>query len=351
LPFSVQEILEGSLTIQMKREDKVQIFSKYNLEEEKTISIDGAINIPQNIKFIDKMKIEDFIAIAGGFREGADINVIDISRRVNDGSFKTISKNIKTTSAIGLNINNNETLFLKPYDRVSVRYKKGFTMQKSVYIKGEVSYPGYYSIIDKDERISDLVKKAGGFSPYAYLEGATIVRRISSESEKEQLKLLQTLKSKDSLNDINVNLKEFKIGIDLVKIMDQENKNSELDLILKEGDILIVPSKKETVEVRGEVFAPSLIRFDKSISLKEYVNMSGGFSENSKKNKSFVVYANGDIKSIKRFLFFKSYPKIKPGAIIVVPTRKKRVKMSAQEVIGITSSISTLGVLIYTLIK
>jgi protein involved in polysaccharide export with SLBB domain len=349
LPFSLEEILGKSTSIEMKREDKVQIFSKYNLEENKTISIDGAINLPQTIKFISKMKIQDFIAISGGFKEGADINVIDISRRVNDGNFKTISKTIKATSTNGLMINNTESLYLEPYDRVSVRYLKGFTLQKSVSIKGEVSYPGSYSIVNKDERISDLVKKAGGFSPYAYLEGATLKRQISTKSDKEQLKLLETIKTKDSLNHINTNIKEFKIGIDLVKIMNQEK--SKIDLILKEGDVLIIPTEKQTVEVRGEVFVPSLIRFDKSNSLKEYINRSGGFSENAKRNKTFVIYANGDVKSTKNFIFFKSYPKIKPGALIVVPNKSERKKMSIQEVIGITTGVSTLGILISTLIK
>jgi protein involved in polysaccharide export with SLBB domain len=135
----------------------------------------------------------------------------------------------------------------------------------------------------------------------------------------------------------------------LVKIMNQEK--SKIDLILKEGDVLIIPTEKQTVEVRGEVFVPSLIRFDKSNSLKEYINRSGGFSENAKRNKTFVIYANGDVKSTKNFIFFKSYPKIKPGALIVVPNKSERKKMSIQGVIGITTGVSTLGILISTLIK
>ena len=349
VPFSVQEIIDKSITIELKREDKVQIFSKSNLEEKKTVSIDGAVNLPQTIKFIDKMNIEDLIAISGGFKEGADVNVIDISRRVKDGNFKTISKSIKATSSTTLIANKKESLYLEPYDRVSVRYLKGFTIQKSVSINGEVSYPGIYTIVDKDERISDLVKKAGGLSPYAYLEGATLIRRLSSNSDKAKLKLLETLKGKGLLNNMNTNITEFKIGIDLVKILDQ--KKSESDLILKEGDLLVIPSKKQTVEVRGEVLAPSLIRFDKASSLKEYINKSGGFSENAKRNKAYVIYENGDIKSTKKFLFFKSYPKIKPGALIVVPSRKKRDKRSIQEVIAITTGVSTLGILINALLK
>ena len=351
VPFSVQEILDKHTTIELKREDSVRVFSKSDLEEYKTVSIDGGVNLPQTIAFIDKMTIEDLIAISGGFKEGADVNVIDISRRVNDGNFKTISKSIKTTSSNSLHSSKTDFLYLEPYDRVSVRYLKGFTLPKSVFIKGEVSYPGNYTIVSKDERISDLVKKSGGFSPYAYLEGATLIRKASTFLDKEQFKSLEQIKEKEPLTKINTSANEFKIGIDLVEIMNQENENPELDLILKDGDVLIIPSKKQTVEIRGEVLVPSLVRFDTSSSLKEYIHRSGGFSENAKRNKVFVIHANGDVKSTKNFIFFKFYPKVEPGSLIVVPNRKKRNKISTQEVVGIATGLTTLGLLINTLIK
>jgi protein involved in polysaccharide export with SLBB domain len=351
ISFSVKNVLNKSENIDLKREDKVRVFRESELKENKTISISGAINMPQTIQFIDKMSIEDFIAVSGGFREGADVKIIDIARRVSDGDFKTISKNIKRSTSSDLVLNENNIFYLEPFDRVSVRYMKGFTNQKSVTINGEVSYPGNYTIVDKDERISDLVKKAGGFSPYAYLEGATLVRQISPGSEEEQFKLLKIIKEKDSLSNINLGINEFKIGIDLVKIMNSNEDESAGNLLLKEGDVLIIPSEKQTVEVRGGVLVPSLIRFDKSISLKEYIHKSGGFSENANRSKVHVIYANGEVSSTKSFLFFKSYPKIKPGALIVVPNKIKRRRLPIQEVIAITTGVSTLGLLINALIK
>ncbi|MFT5214394.1 MAG: protein involved in polysaccharide export with SLBB domain [Patiriisocius sp.] len=351
MPFSVKNVLNKSENIDLKREDKVRVFRESELKESKSISISGAINMPQTIQFIDKMSIEDFIAVSGGFREGADVKIIDIARRVSDGDFKTISKNIKRSTSDDLVLKENDIFYLEPFDRVSVRYMKGFTNQKSVTIKGEVSYPGNYTIVDKDERISDLVKKAGGFSPYAYLEGATLVRQISPGSEEEQFKLLKIIKEKDSLSNINLGINEFKIGIDLVKIMNSNEDESAGNLLLKEGDVLIIPCEKQTVEVRGGVLVPSLIRFDKSISLKEYIHKSGGFSENSKRSKAYVIYANGEVSSTKSFLFFKLYPKIKPGALIVVPNKIKRRRLPIQEVIAITTGVSTLGLLINALVK
>jgi protein involved in polysaccharide export with SLBB domain len=351
ISFSVKNVLNKSENIDLKREDKVRVFRESELKENKTISISGAINMPQTIQFIDKMSIEDFIAVSGGFREGADVKIIDIARRVADGDFKTISKNIKRSTSDDLVLNENNIFYLEPFDRVSVRYMKGFTNQKIVIINGEVSYPGSYTIVDKDERISDLIKKAGGFSPYAYLEGATLVRQISPGSKKEQFKLLKIIKEKDSLSNINLGINEFKIGIDLVKIMNSNEDESAGNLLLKEGDVLIIPSEKQTVEVRGGVLVPSLIRFDKSISLREYIHKSGGFSENAQRSKAYVIYANGEVSSTKSFLCFKSYPKIKPGALIVVPNKIKRRRLPIQEVIAITTGVSTLGLLINALIK
>jgi protein involved in polysaccharide export with SLBB domain len=351
ISFSVKNVLNKSENIDLKREDKVRVFRESELKENKTISISGAINMPQTIQFIDKMSIEDFIAVSGGFREGADVKIIDIARRVADGDFKTISKNIKRSTSDDLVLNENNIFYLEPFDRVSVRYMKGFTNQKIVIINGEVSYPGSYTIVDKDERISDLIKKAGGFSPYAYLEGATLVRQISPGSKKEQFKLLKIIKEKDSLSNINLGINEFKIGIDLVKIMNSNEDESAGNLLLKEGDVLIIPSEKQTVEVRGGVLVPSLIRFDKSISLREYIHKSGGFSENAQRSKAYVIYANGEVSSTKSFLCFKSYPKIKPGALIVVPNKIKRRRLPIQEVIAITTGVSTLGILINALLK
>ena len=352
LPFSVKDVLHNKTDILLKREDSIHIFNKYKLKENYTVSIDGAVNHPKTVNFREKMHIEDLIVMAGGYKEGANPNVIDISRRVADGSFKTISKNIKKSSTNNLTVANSNNFYLKPFDRVSVRFIQGYTPQKNVAIKGEVKYPGAYSITNKDERISDLVIKAGGFSPYAYVKGATLLRKINKNADKAQIKFLENLGKKDSLVTIKPDENEFKVGINLDKIMTDAGKKSDIDLILKEGDVLIIPSKKQTVEVRGEVLVPSLSRFTGKRTFKSYIHSAGGFKQDAKKSKAFVLYANGDIKSIKRFLFFKSYPKIEPGAVIIVPKKgENKNKMSLQEIVMLTTGLSTLGILLKTFIK
>ena len=344
--FSVSEILNKTTNIVLKREDRVQIFSTESLKEKYTVSIDGAINKPQTVVFMDNMHLEDLIAMSGGFKEGADAAVIDIFRRVNDEDFTTISKSIKRSGSNNLLIDENKEFYLEPFDRVSVRYLKGYTVQENVSIAGEVNYPGSYAITNKGERVSDLIDKAGGLSPYAFIEGAYLSRKVGEAIEQSQVTLLDQLTAKDSLGAVEALEKNIKIGLDLDKIMSEGGRKSKYDLIIEEGDVLTIPSEKQTVTVRGEVLSPSLIRFDKKNSLKDYVNFSGGYSLNAKKSRSYVIYANGDIKSTTSFLFFKARPKLAPGAMVVVPSKAEKSKVSLTEVLAITTALSTLGLLI-----
>lgn len=349
--FSVKSILDQSVNITLKREDSVHVFSKESLKEKYTLKIDGAVNKETTIDFVDKMTVEDLIAVAGGLKEGADIENIDISRRVSDDFYKQLSINIKQSVSSNLKLDSQVQFYLEPFDRVSVRYKKGYTENRNVTIEGEVSYPGTYTITGKDDRISDLVKKGGGLSPFANVNGATLIRKIDNSTQKVQLTVVKHLSEKDSIK--NIEAEDFvRIGIDLAAILKPGGEKSKFDLILNEGDILNIPSEKQTVEVRGEILAPSIIRYDKSYSLADFVNNSGGFTDKAKKRRAYVIYANGDIRSTKSFLFFKFYPNMEPGALIVVPQKpEQKDRMSLQEILGITTALSTIGVLINTFVK
>jgi protein involved in polysaccharide export with SLBB domain len=350
LSFSVKEIIEKESDVLLKREDRIRIFSKDSLKESYTVSIDGAINKPQKIKFVEKMQLEDIIAISGGLKDGADVNVIDIARRIQDDDFETISVNFRKSSNDNLISQEGETFYLEPFDKISIRYLKGYTKQQNVTIKGEVLYPGDYFIKTKNERISDLIEKSGGFSPFAFLKGVVLLRKRSKTTRKEQDFVLKNVIDRDSLLIQSVLKKEMSVGIDVEKILAKGGKKSKYDLILKEGDVLVVPTEKQTVEVTGEVMSPKLIRYDSKCSLKEYIQSSGGFSQQAKKEKVYVVYANGEVSSTKRFLFFKTYPKIAPGALIVVPKKLQRKEKSLQELIGLSTALGTLGLLLKSLL-
>ena len=320
LSFSVVEVLSGKTTITLQARDNVYIYAKEALKEKETIQIQGAVNKPQTIDFIDKLQVEDVIAMSGGLQAGADPEVIIVSRRLKDGRFKTISSVFSRASETNLGITKTTPFYLEPFDIVNVRYAKGYVAQQSVTVSGEVKYKGAYVLKNKNERISDVIERAGGFTEYAYLKGARLLRNGKP------------------------------VGINLEAIL--ANKGTAIDLFLNEGDALIVPSESQTVSVTGDVFFPSLVQFEAGKSLKAYINNSGGFTKSSEKGKVYVYYANGEVKSVKRFLFFKTYPKLAPGATIFVPKKEVSTnRMTTAEVIGITSSIITLGILIQNLNK
>lgn len=353
IAFSVLDVLNGNKNVVLNSKDEIQIFNKEDLREKQIITIQGAVNNPQEFEYSKHMQIEDLIAMSGGLTEGADVKMINVSRRLKDGSFSTLSENYTISSKNNLEINKGAPFYLKPFDIVNVRYLQGYSVQKVVEVKGEVKFEGNYVISNKNERISDLIKKAGGLTPYAYVKGATLYRKMKDENDLKLLETLKVINEKDSISHDKIEEdKVFKIGIKLDLILKRGGVGSKHDLFLEEGDELLIPSEKQTIEVKGEVLSPSLVRFDKSKSLKDYIENSGGFSQKAKKGKVFVLYSNGEIKTVKKYFFFRSFPKIEPGSVIFVPEKSEsKNKMSLQELLGITSAIGTLGLIIQSLTK
>ena len=353
ISFSVSEILNGSSTIVLQARDEVRIFNKDELREKRTITIAGAVNTPNTFDFVDKLQIEDVIAMSGGLERGADPQVISVSRRLKDGSFKTLSEVYAVSSDENLAINNGKPFYIQPFDVIDVRYSKGYTAQKNVSISGEVKYSGSYTLINKNERISDLIERAGGFTEFAYVKGAALIRKTRNKYAIDILKNMDKNmgdeSNLDALKEMEANATEFKVGIDLEMII--KNKGSDMDMYLREGDQVLIPSKRQTVKVSGMVLKPSLVQYKEGLSLRKYIFKSGGFAETAKKTKIYVSYANGDIKTVKRFLFIKRYPKLAPGATIFVPAKPVKEKMSTGELLGITTSIATLGILIKTMLN
>ena len=350
LNFSVKDLLDKKINLPLQANDSLFIFSNDNIKNKQFVRIEGAVKNPRSIPFMEGLKAEDLIIMAGGFIEGADASTIHLSRQVNDKNFKTISEVQHISLSPDLKVSSG-SVTLQPNDIVTVRYQKGYSAQQLIKIEGEISFPGHYSILTKDERISDFIERAGGITPYAYLKGATLIRKMKDLSDKEQIKQLQELNN--ATNEIKIekigNDNEYRVGINLEKIM--KNKNSYQNLILKNEDILIIPSEKQTVEVKGLVLAPSLVQYEKGKTLKSYVNNAGGFANNARKRAAYVMYANGSVEGTSNFLFFKSYPKIEPGSIIIIPEKPERKSLSTTETISITTALTTLMILIYNTFK
>ena len=355
LSFSVKDLIENKHNITLKDNDSLYIFYKDALQYKKFVKVEGAVNKPQELSYMENMTVEDAISLAGGLSNGADPSVIEVFRETNDGNFEKLSQAFKVSSNNELK-SEGEAMVLQPNDVVSVRYIKGFTPLQTVSVMGEVLYPGVYSIQSKNEHISDLLERVGGFTPFAYKEGATLVRKKTEEGEIQQEDFLDELISQEStstessksLKKVAKKTNEYRIGIDVSKIL--KHKHSKYDLLLNEGDMLLIPSEKQTVEIRGEVLAPSMVRFQKGQSLRQYIDQAGGFSNRAKKRSIYVLYANGSIKSTRNSLFFKNYPELAPGAIIIVPSKPEKKQMSTGETVGIISAITTMGVLIYNVI-
>ena len=355
LNFSLKDLLEKKQTIALQPNDSLHIYGRDSLIAKPMVRIEGAVRKPQKFAYAKGLYPADLIIMAGGFIEGADQTQVQVARQLNDANFKTISK----VYTVSLSKEGGDSIALEPNDIVTVRYEKGYVPQQVVKIEGEVSFPGFYAILSKEERISSLIERSGGLAPYAYVEGATLVRKKdkNEKDDKAQEKQLKKLKKTDK--DLTLietkeeektpEASEYRVGINLKKIM--ENKNSYQDLVLKDGDVLIIPSEKQTVEVKGLVLAPSLVRYEKGKSTRSYINSAGGFSDNAQKKSVYVVYANGDVKGTSRFHFFRSYPKVDPGALVIVPEKPEKKSLSTTETVSVMTALTTLAILIYNAFK
>ncbi len=371
LSFDVAKIMSGETTdIPLKREDKVTISSLFDMRDEYKVSIQGEVRSPGDFDYAKAMHLEDLVQMAGGFKEGATPTRIEISRRIKNSDANSASA--RTAEIFVVNVDKdlrllNQQFILEPFDIVSVRNAEGYTVQKQVKLEGEVLYPGTYTINRKDERISDVVKRAGGLTNSAYAEGASLKRpgaektnpasknAINNKEEEDKkllnLKRVQQTGVKDTLSaELEQKLLQSDlVGIDLQDIL--KKPYAAYDLILEDGDVIRVPKMLQTVKVTGEVLNPNGIVFRPGKGLKQYINGAGGFTANALKRNVYVKYANGSAEAVKKFLFFRSYPKIKPGSEILVPKRAAKEPLSTQGWIAVSTAVASLAAIVITLFR
>jgi len=372
ISFDVAKILSGEeKDIPLTREDKVTISSIFDLREEYSVTVQGEVRAPGTFEYAENLKLEDLIQMAGGLKEGATPNRIEVSRRIKNTDPNSTSS--KTAELFVVNVDEQlrilgEKFEIKPFDIISVRNSEGYAIQKQVKIEGEVLYPGMYTITSKDYRISDLIKRAGGLTPFAYAEGASLKRpgaekvnpndkNAINNKEEEEKKFLNLERVQEKNADQPDNIKKVDeklvqsdlVGINLERIL--EKPLSRQDLILEEGDIIRVPKQLQTVKVTGEVLNPNSIVYMPGKSFKQYINGAGGFTNSALKNRAYIKYANGSAEAAKKFLFFNNYPKVKPGAEIMVPVKAEREKITAQGWIGIGTGIASVAAIIVSLLR
>jgi protein involved in polysaccharide export with SLBB domain len=309
------------------------------------------VNESGSFPYFEDMTVENLVFLAGGFKESASKSSVEVARRLEGAAEnESLSAQIFSFSINEeLEISSNASDFkLKPFDLVIVRKSPYYEVQSIVEVEGEVRFPGKYALESKEERISDIIQRAGGLSNFAYPKAATLIRRTEyyenegdggDETAAVKRDQLETLLSRDTLlerGERNLKIKE-PIGINLESIM--EKPQSKQDLILKEGDILSIPRQLQTVRVRGEVLHPGTVIYDQVSRFNNIISKVGGFTEEAKIKKSYIIYANGSAERTKKFLWINNFPKIEPGAEIIIPKKKEKRKISPQEVLGLASSV------------
>lgn len=368
IPFYVKSVVEGTVEeIALKKEDAIQISSIFDFREQFTVTVNGKVRISGTYPYYEGMSVQDLILRGGGFADGANMMEVEIARRVKNSDLR--SKSAKTAQIIKVMVDKDLKLAdskiqLEPFDIVSIFALPGYIKPQLVTIEGEVMQPGTYAMMTKDDRISDLIKRANGFTAYAYVKGSSLKRKdyVVTESDKEkqeqklkqfQLKQKEATDGKDPLELEDSIIRNDFVGIDLEDIM--KSPKVDKDLILLDGDIINVPRQLQTVRISGQVYAPKAVVFEKNKSLLYYINGSGGFKEEALRRGVNVVYANGDSKGTKRWLFFREYPRLEPGAEVFVPKREKKsdgaTAAATQMWIGISTSLATLATMTITIVN
>jgi len=364
LNFNLNETLSGKSNMQLQKEDSIFIYQKDDIREQFYVSINGEVNAQGTYNYTDSMRLMDLILMAKGIKDGATLQKIEISRRVKE--LENEKETFKYAIVKELNIDINSAFYespnflLAPFDVISVRKSTSYSEQKKVTIEGEVLYPGNYILSNKNERASEVIKRAGGLSASAYTEGAILIRKQAigkSTTDSVVFRTRQNLiknrteiiKLSDTAlaNNIYKDNEEKIVSFDLKKAL--QFPGSPDDLILEENDILRIEKVLQTIETFGGVNIPMKISFDKS-GFRNAIRASGGFASRADKTLAYVIGPNGKVKSTKKFMFIKFYPKITAGSQIYVPIKPKK-EVTTGEMIGIGTTIASLVGLVISLIN
>ena len=367
----VEGIMSGKAAdIPLKENDVLFIPTRQDKMNERTITIRGEVLFPGTYKYADNETIEDFVLQAGGLTDKASVVNVNVSRRVSDTKALRPDSLIAQTYTLSLKdgfvIDGTPGFILMPFDEVFIRKSPGYTEQQNVTIEGEVLFAGDYTLTKRNARLSDLFKKAGGSTKEAYLKGARLIRKandtekarmeavLKMQREQQQKNLLQLAASSNSGSNLqqvgesakNADLEKFNVpdeypvGIDLSEAI--KHPGSDEDLVLREGDRLVVPQYNGTVKINGAVMYANTVGYEKGKRASYYIDQAGGFASDAVKNKAYIIYMNGKVAKVSHGA------KVQPGCEIVVPAKLKR-KMSVAETMSLGTSMSSIAAMIATI--
>ena len=363
ISVDVEGIMAGTVAdMPLENEDILFIPFRSETLNERIITIHGEVQMPGVYEYAEDETVEDFILQAGGLTDAASTARVDVSRRISDPGATQASDEIANMYSFmvknGLVVDGDRSFTLEPYDEVYVRRSPAYQPQRNVLIEGEVLFPGNYALTTKNQRISDLVKAAGGVTDQAYVRGARIERVMTEDEKFRNRQVLDLVRQKGQNSGLDMVMQDeeaadydinqardsvendtvrYSVGIELDKAL--ANPGSDYDVTLKEGDRLIVPEYNGTVKINGNVMYPNTVAYSDGKKYKWYVNQAGGFGSRAKKSRTFVVYQNGTVSKAKK-------AKIEPGCEIIVPSKTT----TASEVIGQVGAVGTSMATLLTLL-
>ncbi len=344
IPVNLNLLLSDSAAHDVKliKDDRIKISSIFDLRELRTVKISGSVLNPGTYKYVENSSLKDLIFQAEGLKEEAAPYNIEIARRIPDNESRELSNEI--AEIITVNIENGleyseqlEEVKLQPFDQVFVRKSPAYEVQKTVRIRGEVMYPGEYALSTRNFRLSDLIEKSGGTTEYAYIKGASLTRQFDTDAEDLEINIEDSVTTQqiESLSQVGIQLQEA-----------LNNPNSNYNLLLQPGDVIEIPKRLQTVQIRGEVLYPINARFEEKKSFRNYISAAGGYTERANTKRGYIVYANGEVDRTKRFLFFRSYPEVRPGAVLIIPPKEEQQKLTTAERISVMSTIVSLAAIV-----
>jgi len=350
ISVDVQGIMDGTVADEpLRNEDILFIPTLQERLNDRTVTIQGEVQFPGTYEYADNETIEDLILRAGGLTDAASLSKVDVSRRVRDAKALTagqdISKNFSFAIKDGFVLDGQKDFTLEPYDVVQVRRSPGFTEPRDMRVEGEVAFGGSFTLSRKNQRLSDMIAAAGGVTSDAYVKGARLERRMT-EDERARLNTViemakQNADGKDSVNLEKIATSDvYTVGIDLEKAL--ANPGGDYDVVVREGDRLVVPEYNGTVRISGNVLFPNTVAYKKGASWKYYVNQAGGFGNRSKKSHTYIVYQNGTVSQVGK-------GKIEPGCEVIVPQKGKKDMTNIMQWVSIGTSMASLATMFATI--
>ena len=351
IPVDIDGIMQGRVAdVPLQKNDVLFVPTKQALMEQQTLTIHGEVHYPGIYQYAANETIEDLILQAGGLNDQASMVKVDVARRIRDPKALTTDSIISQTYTLALKdgfvIDGQPGFRLMPYDEVYVRRSPGFTTPQNVYVEGQVMFAGTYTLARKNERISDVIRKAGGVTDLAYVSGARLLRR-TSEAERAKMRAVTRILAAQGANSDSINVAllqladTYPVGIELGEAL--KHPGGDADLVLREGDQLIIPEYNGTVKISGDVMFPNTVAYEKGKRFSYYIDQAGGFGQRAKKSRTIIVYMNGTVGRVAH------NAKVRPGCEIVVPSKPRRNPAAIGQWLGIGSSVASLATMIASL--